>query len=65
MPGASAISHYEKRMQYTSVSPRLSFNFSLSLQCLIVVTSYNHTGKCIRRFACIYAYCRCFIDRMW
>ena len=22
-----------------------------------------HTGKCIRRFACIYAYCRYFIDR--
>ena len=24
-----------------------------------------HTGKCIRRFAGIYAYCRYFIDRKW
>ena len=24
----------------------------------------HHTGKCIRRFAGIYAYCRYFIDRM-
>ena len=24
----------------------------------------NHTGKCIRRFAGIHAYCRYFIDRM-
>ena len=23
----------------------------------------DHTGKCIRRFAGIYAYCRYFIDR--
>ena len=26
---------------------------------------YTHTGKCIRRFAGIYAYCRYFIDRKW
>ena len=26
---------------------------------------YIHTGKCIRRFAGIYAYCRYFIDRKW
>ena len=25
----------------------------------------SHTGKCIRRFAGIYAYCRYFIDRKW
>ena len=25
----------------------------------------NHTGKCIRRFAGIYAYCRYFISRKW
>ena len=25
----------------------------------------NHTGKCIRRFGGIYAYCRYFIDRKW
>ena len=24
-----------------------------------------HTGKCIRRFAGIYAYCRYSIDRKW
>ena len=26
---------------------------------------YIHTGKCIRRCAGIYAYCRYFIDRKW
>ena len=26
---------------------------------------YVHTGKCIRRFGGIYAYCRYFIDRKW
>ena len=25
----------------------------------------QHTGKCIRRLAGIYAYCRYFIDRKW
>ena len=25
----------------------------------------HHTGKCIRRFGGIYAYCRYFIDRKW
>ena len=27
--------------------------------------SHFHTGKCIRRFAGIYADCRYFIDRKW
>ena len=26
---------------------------------------YVHTGKCIRRFGGIYAYCRYLIDRKW
>ena len=25
----------------------------------------NHTGKCIRRFGGLYAYCQYFIDRKW
>ena len=29
------------------------------------VEAQTHTGKCIRRFAGIYAYCRYFIDRKW
>ena len=29
------------------------------------VTNQDHTCKCIRRYAGIYAYCRYFIDRMW
>ena len=29
------------------------------------VSFLAHTGKCIRRFASIYAYCRYFIDRKW
>ena len=27
--------------------------------------THIHTGKCIRRFGGIYAYCRHFIDRKW
>ena len=30
-----------------------------------IATEGNHTGKCIRRFGGIYAYCRYFIDRKW
>ena len=30
-----------------------------------VIHCFNHTGKCIRRFGGIYAYCRYFIDRKW
>ena len=40
-----------------------------SRQALSVVKkfseSYTHTGKCIRRFGGIYAYCRYFADRKW
>ena len=34
---------------------------------LVVQTNMDllHTGKCIRRFGGIYAYCRYFIDRKW
>ena len=36
-------------------------------QCwrLHAATNIYHTGKCIRRFGGIYAYCRYFIDRKW
>ena len=37
---------------------RMGFVILMSLR-------YLHTGKCIRRFAGIYAYCRYFIDRKW
>ena len=30
-----------------------------------VQLAFGHTGKCIRRFGGIYAYCRYFIDRKW
>ena len=30
-----------------------------------IETIIVHTGKCIRRFAGIYTYCRYFIDRKW
>ena len=43
-----------------------SFRFKLSENCNIAVcsmhTQQDHTGKCIRGFAGIYAYCRYFID---
>ena len=31
----------------------------------ILLLRHVHTGKCIRRFAGIYAYCRYIIDRKW
>ena len=31
----------------------------------LVWLQHRHTGKCIRRFGGIYAYCRYFIDRKW
>ena len=37
---------------------------SYSMFTKIRQACYNHTGKCIRRFAGIYAHCRYFIDRM-
>ena len=30
-----------------------------------MIFDIDHTGKCIRRFGGIYAYCRYFIDRKW
>ena len=54
---------WEKKVEYIvigSVHP-LSFHFYYILFQLYVY----HTGKCISRFAGIYAYCRYFIDRKW
>ena len=33
--------------------------------CVFACVCCSHTGKCIRRFAGICAYCRYFIDRKW
>ena len=38
-------------------------DFSISLSGTL--QTYNHTGKCVRRFAGIYTYCWYFIDRKW
>ena len=39
------------------------------MNCPRVVCGHSldlyHTGKCIRRFAGIYAYCRYLLDRKW
>ena len=40
---------------------RTTGKFSVYILLLI----NHHTGKCICRFAGIYAYCRYFIDRKW
>ena len=34
---------------------------------LSIISSFRayHTGKCLRRFGGIYAFCRYFIDRKW
>ena len=39
----------------------LGFQYTFRVKC----SPYYHTGKCICRFAGIYAYCRYFIDRKW
>ena len=54
-----------------SVVRSLNWTFRLKKQASIqgsptnVRLSHTHTGKCIRRFVGIYAYCRYFIDRKW
>ena len=43
-----------------------SVKFHVFLSTLSLLSrKYVHTGKCIRRFGGIYAYCRYFIDRKW
>ena len=42
-----------------------SKNNILKLMIKFIRLLLNHTGKCIRRFGGIYAYCRYFIDRKW
>ena len=39
-----------------------SYKLEDSNTCIL---NYYHTGKCIFRFAGIYAYCRFFIERVW
>ena len=59
-------------LRYISHEARgLKFGLSLHFDKMFVYMSegsgefaQTHTGKCIRRFAGIYAYCRYFIDRM-
>ena len=45
-------------------TPTSSFEW-LSFGLLFISVFRPHTGKCIRRFGGIYAYCRYFIDRKW
>ena len=61
------------------LSRNVFFGFSqvtlINLQCMELLFDFFyplpkksddiHTGKCIRRFAGIYAHCRYFIDRKW
>ena len=49
---------YIKQLQRTSVIGTYAVEALIEIQHL-------HTGKCICRFAGIYAYCRYFIDRKW
>ena len=48
-----------------SVKVKLSCSVGLSMKKFYNLAARYHTGKCIRRFGGIYAYCRCFIDRKW
>ena len=51
----------------------LDFSLTVKAATLIFISGCDsaissakeHTGKCIRRFGGIYAYCRYFIDRKW
>ena len=61
-------------LKVVSVDEEAGLNLSWSdlpktdfcMGCLISLSaSPLHTGKCIRRFVGIYAYCRYFIDRKW
>ena len=52
------------------IIPYLKYNDSIN--CILHIYMLmlrkilrHHTGKCIRRFGGIYAYCRFFIDRKW
>ena len=47
---------------YLLLIPYLCF---VSFEFLTLSFHPSHTGKCIRRFGGIYAYCRYFIDRKW
>ena len=43
---------------------RTNFPYALHIKVSAHLAKH-HTGKCIRRFAGIYAYCLYFIDRKW
>ena len=51
----------------TELQLRLILVFSRHIATLLFFhfVADIHTGKCIRRLAGIYAYCRYFIDRKW
>ena len=64
----------DKLKAFILVTKNVSSTVAISpiLACLTSVSSSkyisdqrSHTGKCIRRFGGIYAYCRYFIDRKW
>ena len=58
----------EEHLCELKVVKEISFNENSFLtrdDTRCVVGTHTHTGKCIRRFAGIYAYCRYFIDRKW
>ena len=45
---------------------RVSFlGYVVLTDCHCINVYKTHTGKCIRRFAGIYAYCQYFIGREW
>ena len=60
---------FSQKYQGTSGQVPIAVNdifFLLSLTLALVfllLAEYHHTGKCIRRFGGIYAYCRYFKDR--
>ena len=55
------VDFWSERVGYLPSSPLRSSAFSDMLTAFYPL----HTGKCIRRFGGIYAYCRYLIDRKW
>ena len=52
-------------ISYVTVKTDLQKSLKNKLNFISSFNALIHTGKCIRRFAGIYAYCRYFIDRKW
>ena len=65
-PEARRLAKYKKKEEFSVATLQFDVTFCTPIPCapsmLSPLTAPYHTGKCIRRFAGIYAYCRVDID---